>query len=210
MPATYTLYGSFLSAPTYRVGLMLRLSGLGFDYRHVDLSKGDHKTADFLKLNRFGQVPVLVHGGLSLCQSGAILEYLAEQAGKFAPATPEERQRIREWLFWDADRLAPGVGRTRFFERFAKQDAAVMDYMRKNGEAGLGVLNAQLEGKRFLVGERPTIADIGVFGTLAHMAEGKFEVANWPSVRTWWDRIAALPGFQPPYDLLPKHDKQAA
>lgn len=210
MPAAYTLYGSFLSAPSYKVGLMLRLSGLAFDYRHIDLSKGEHKTAEFLKLNRYGQVPVLVHGGLNLCQSNAILEYLAEQSGKFAPATTEERQRIREWLFWEADRLSPGIGRTRFFERFAKPDAAVMDYMRKNGEAGLGVLNAQLEGKRFLVGERPTIADIGVLGTLIHMAEGKFELTHWPNVKTWWDRVCALPGFKLPYDLLPKHDKAAA
>ncbi|HLT77778.1 MAG TPA: glutathione S-transferase family protein [Ferrovibrio sp.] len=210
MPAACTLYGSFLSAPTYRVGLMLALCGLPFDYRHVDLSKGEHKTAEFLELNRFGQVPVLVHDGLNLCQSFAILEYLAEVTGKFAPATMEERQRIREWLFWDADRLSPGIGRTRFFERFAKPDAAVMDYMRMNAEAGLGVLNAQLEGKRFLVGERPTIADIGCFGTLIHMAEGRFELANWPNVKTWWDRMSALPGFTPPYDLLPKFDRAAA
>lgn len=209
MPAAYTLYGSFLSAPTYKVGLMLSLSGLAFDYRHVDLAKGEHKGPDFLKLNRYGQVPVLVHGGLSLCQANTILEYLAEQTGKFAGSNPEERQRIREWLVWETDRLEPGVSRTRFFERFAKPDAAVMEYMRKNGEAGFGVLNGLLEGKRFLVGERPTIADIGVLGAIIHMAEGKFDATTWPNVKAWWDRVAALPGFALPYDLLPKHDRAA-
>lgn len=209
MPAAYTLYGSFLSAPSYKAGLMLRLCGLEFDYRHVDLSKGQHKTPEFLQLNRFGQVPVLVHGGLSLCQADAILEYLSEQTGKFAGSNTEERQRIREWLVWETDRLAPGIGRTRFFERFAKPDAAVMDYMRQNGEAGLGVLNTLLEGRRFLVGERPTIADIGVAGALIHMEEGKFDPTAWPNVKLWRERVAALPGFTLPYDLLPKHDRAA-
>ncbi len=209
MAAEYTLYGSFLSAPTYKVGLMLGLSGLPFDYRHVDLSKGEHKTAEFLQLNRYGQVPVLVHRGLNLCQADTILEYLAEQTGKFGGGNAEERQRIREWLVWETDRLSPGVGRTRFFERFAKPDAAVMDYMRKNAEAGLGVLDSLLEGRRFLVDERPTIADIGLAGALIHMEEGKFDPTAWPNVKAWRERIAALPGFQPPYELLPKQDRAA-
>lgn len=210
MPAAYTFYGNFLSAPTYKVGLMLALCGERYDYRHVDLAKGEQKTPEFLKINRYGQVPALVHGGLNLCQANAILEYIAEQTGKFAGSDAQERQRIREWLVWETDRLEPGVGRTRFFERFAKPDQAVIDYMRKNAETGLGQLNALLEGKRFLVGERPTIADIGVFGAIIHMAEGKLDIATWPHAKAWWDRMTSLPGFKPPYELLPKHDKDAA
>lgn len=209
MPAAYTFYGNFLSSHCYKVGLMLALCGETYDYRHVDLAKAQQKTPEFLQINRYGQVPALVHNGLNLCQSNTILEYLAEQTGKFGGASVEERQRIREWLAWEADRLEPGVGRTRLFERFAKPESAVMDYMRKAGETGLGQLNDLLTGKRFLVGERPTIADIGVFGAIVHMPEGKFEPGNWPNVKAWWDRIAALPGFQMPYDLLPKSDRDA-
>src|SRR3546814_12932508 len=80
MAAAYTLYGSFLSAPTYKVGLMLSLCGLSFNYRHVDLAKGEHKTPEFLELNRYGQVPVLQHGDYTLCQSNSILEYLSERS----------------------------------------------------------------------------------------------------------------------------------
>jgi glutathione S-transferase len=209
MANAYTLYGSFLSGPTYKVGLMLALCGLKFDYRHVDLAKGQHKSPDFLRINRYGQVPALVHGGLNLCQANTILEYVAEQTGQFAPATTEERQRIREWLVWETDRLEPGVNRSRFFERFAKPDPAVVDYVRKWAETGLGVLNGLLEDRRFLVGERPTIADIGIYGVIAHMAEGKLDIAAWPQVQAWADRIAALPGFKPPYDLLPRTDQDA-
>lgn len=207
MAAAYTLHGSFLSGPTYKVGLMLALSDIRFAYRHVDLAKGLHKTPDFLRLNRFGQVPVLEHGDLALCQANTILEYLAEQSGKFGGGDAKERQRIREWLLWETDRLEPGVSRTRFFERFAKPDPAVMDYMRKNAEMGFGVLDSLLDGKRFLVGDRPTIADIGMFGAIAHHAEGKFDLAARPHIQAWWNRVVALPGFKLPYDLLPKGDQ---
>jgi glutathione S-transferase len=209
MAAAYTLYGSFLSAPTYKVGLMLGLCGLPFHYRHVDLAKGEHKTPDFLQLNRYGQVPVLIHGDEALCQSNAILEYLSEQTGKFGGATALERQRIREWLFWGSDRLEPWFNRTRFFERFAKNDPAVMEYCRKIAEAGLGVLDSLLDGKRFLVGERPTFADVALFGMVVHMTEAKFDLATWRHTRDWWERMAALPGFKLPYDLLPKTDRDA-
>ena len=209
MAAAYTLYGSFLSAPTYKVGLMLALSGLTFDYRHIDLAKGQHKSPDFLRINRYGQVPAVIHDGFTLCQANTILEYIAEQTGKFAAADTAERQRIREWLVWETDRLEPGINRSRFFERFAKPDQAVVDYHRKWAEMGLEVLNTLLDGKRFLVGERPTIADISVFGVVAHMAEAKFDIAAWPQIRAWWDRVAALPGFRLPYDLLPKGDQDA-
>jgi len=210
MAAAYMLYGSFLSAPTYKVGLMLALCGERFDYRHVDLAKGEHKTPEFLTLNRYGQVPVLRDGDLILCQSSAIVEYLAEKTGKFAAAAPAERQRMREWLFWAGDRLEPWLNRTRFFERFAKADPAVMDYSRKIADAGLGVLNGLLDGKRFLVGERPTFADIALFAMVVHLAEAKFDPGSWPALKAWSDRIAALPGFRLPYDLLPKADRDAA
>lgn len=209
MAAAYTLYGSFLSSPTYKVGLMLSLCGLPFNYRHVDLAKGQHKTPDFLAINRYGQVPAIVHDGLNMCQANTILEYIAEKTGKFHGRTPEERQRIREWLVWETDRLEPGINRTRFFERFAKADPAVMEYTRQGADRGLGVLNDLLKDSRFLVGEQPTIADIGVYCIVAYMEEGKFDITAWPHVQAWAERIAALPGFKPPYELLPRVDRDA-
>jgi glutathione S-transferase len=207
MAAAYTLYGNFLSSPTYKVGLMLGLCGLPFDYRHIDLAKRQQKSPDFLAINRYGQVPAIRHDGRAMCQANAILEYIAEQTGKFGGATPDERQRIREWLVWETDRLEPGINRTRFFERFAKADPAVMQFTRDHADAGLGVLDDLLAGKTFLVADRPTIADISIYCVVAYMEEGKFDITAWPQVKAWADRVSALPGFKPPYDLLPKIDK---
>ena len=89
MTARYTLYGLFASAPSFKVGLMLTLCDEAFDYVHVNLREGAHKKPDYLKINRFGQVPALVDNsnGKTLCQSGAILEYLVQKYGngRFVP-----------------------------------------------------------------------------------------------------------------------------
>src|SRR5260370_2818697 len=77
-----TLYGIWLSGPTYKAGLAMSLMGQSFAYKHVDLRAGAHKQADYLAINRFGQVPALVDGDLKLCQSGSILLYLADKFGK--------------------------------------------------------------------------------------------------------------------------------
>src|ERR1700722_13321482 len=99
----FTLHGSPHSLPTYRVALMLRLSGAGFSFRYVSFQRGVHLTPEFRALSRWGQVPVLQHEGRVLLQSAAILEYLAEVLGRFGGADAEAGQQIREWLFWDAD-----------------------------------------------------------------------------------------------------------
>ena len=87
-----TLYGIWLSGPTYKAGLALSLMGQPFAYKHVDLRAGAHKQPEYLAINRFGQVPALVDGDLKLCQSGSILLYLADKFGKMGGTTPEERR----------------------------------------------------------------------------------------------------------------------
>ena len=206
----YTLYGSFLSAPTYKAGLMLSLSGVKFAYRHVDLSKGQHKEPGYLAISRWGQVPALVHGPRRIVQSNVILHYLAEATQKFRGRGDDARWQALEWLAWEADRLLPGMGRSRFFVRFMKPEPPIADYFRKAAEAGLTTLDAHLAKSPFLVGNEPTIADIGCFGTIVHAAEANIDLGDWPQVNAWCERIRALPGFKPPYELLPKVDAEAA
>src|SRR5947199_3434968 len=105
----FTLYGSPHSLPTYKVALMLRLSGEPFSFRYVSFQKGMHKTPEFLALSRWGQVPVLLDGERVLLQSAAIVEHLAETLGRFQGAGSAARQEVREWLYWDVDVLFPPV-----------------------------------------------------------------------------------------------------
>lgn len=199
----FLLYGSFLSAPSYRVALMLRLCGLRFDYRHVDLAAGEHKAPEFRSINRFGQVPALRHGDHVHVQSNAILWHLADHAGRYQGADEAERAAIAETLCWEADRLYPGLTRLRFFRRFLRAEPAVQDWFEGFATNGLAVLDELLERRDWLVGRSPTIADISCYAPIAQMDEAGLKEGDWPNIAAWTARVRDLPGYAAPYDLLP-------
>lgn len=200
----FTLYGSFLSAPTYRVALMLRLCGLPFAYRHVDLAAGEHRAPEFLAINRFGQVPALRHGARTYVQSNPILLYLSGLTQCYRGSTADEAASVAEYLAWEADRLYPGLTRLRFFRRFLRAEPAVQDWFEGFATNGLATLDRLLEGRDWLVGSEPTIADISCYAPVAQIDEAGLKEADWPNVTAWADRIRALPRFAAPYDLLPQ------
>jgi glutathione S-transferase len=211
MGSRFTLYGLWVSGPTYKVALMLSLCGEPFDYVHVDLRAGEHKRPEYLEKNRFGQVPCLFDGNASFCQSASIMQYLAETLGKYNGATPEERARIREWMFWDFDRLAPSIYRPRAIKRgFRQGDASIIGMYETEGKAALGVLDGELSKGEWLVGGRPTIADIDIYGVVHYAPEAGFDLAPFPNVSAWKARFEALPGFATPEQLLPQQSKAAA
>lgn len=210
MKARFRLNGHFMSGPTYKVALMLSLAGETFAFRLVDLAAGDQKAPAYLAKARFGQVPCLedLQNGRSLVQSAAILDYLADRTGRFCGATYDERLAAREWLFWDFDRLATPVFRTRLHAIGfrALPDDVVADLARSVDHA-LSVLNEHLAARSWLVGENPTIADIDVFGALAFTEEARIDLDRFPKVAAFKGRLAALPGFGRPGDLLPRMNR---
>jgi glutathione S-transferase len=207
MEAPFTLYGTHLSGPTYKVALMLALCERDFVYRHVDFDCLDHQQPDFLAINRFGQGPALSHRGLTLCEAGAILEYLADLVGKFDGADTKTAARVREWLFWDTESLSPGIYRSRAFKRETTKTALpIVEYFRRAGESGLTVLNNNLVAGAFLVGDAPTIADIACYGAVVYAPEAGYDLARWPKVISWMCRITELPHFRRPQSLLPLED----
>ena len=198
---------SSATAPTYKAGLALSLMGQPFAYKHVDLRAGAHKQPEYLAVNRFGQVPALVDGDLKLCQSGSILLYLAEKFGKMGGKTPEEKARVREWLFWEFDRLAPNVYRPRAMKRgFMKLDDNLYQLYSGLAADALKVLDGALGASAFLVGNEPTIADVAVYGDVCYAGEAAIELAAYANVRAWMERMEKLPGFKKYEDVLPKQD----
>lgn len=202
-----TLYGIWLSGPTYKAGLALSLMGQSFAYKHVDLRSGAHKQAEYLAINRFGQVPALVDGDLKLCQSGSILLYLADKFSKMGGTTPEEKVRVREWLFWEFDRLASNIYRPRAIKRgFLKADDSIYALYTGLASDALKVLDAALAKSPFLVGNAATIADVAVYGDVAYSDEAGIDLSPYPNVKAWMGRIEKLPGFKKYEDVLPKQD----
>jgi glutathione S-transferase len=184
---------------------MLSLCRQAFDYVHVDLRAGEHKQAAYLEKNRYGQVPCLTDGNVNFCQSASILQYLAETLGQFGGRSPEERARIREWMFWDFDRLAPTIYRSRAFRLgFRQADDAVKTMYAEEGKVALAVLDKELGKNDWLICGQPTIADIDVYGVVHYAADGGFDLAAYPGILAWKARIEALSGFATPEQLLPQ------
>jgi glutathione S-transferase len=202
------LHGSFTSSSTYKPMLFLALAGLPFSFRTVNLKIGVQKQPAHLAINRYGQVPVLRHRGLTLVMSNVILDYLAKTTGKFEGATEQDKIHAREWLSWENDAIA-NVARVRHFARFRPDvDPLIVDYFKPGAEAALDFIDKSLEGRTWLVGESCTIADIGCWGRMVFMAEGGMSLDRRPHARAWRDRLMAMPGFALPYDLIPKKDAE--
>jgi glutathione S-transferase len=210
MATRFKLYGHQRSGPTYKVALALSLFGEPFEFEQVDLAKGAHKESGYLAKNRYGQVPCLYDGTHHFVQSASILQYLAETLKKFGGKNAEEHARIREWMFWDFDRLAPGIYRSRAFALgIRKAEPPVVDSYKVEGEAGLKVLEEYLGKHSWLVGDTPTIADIDIYGVIFHAAAGGFDLARFPKISGWKKRIEALPGYATPEKLCPAEPKAA-
>jgi glutathione S-transferase len=173
----------------------------------VNLKIGAQHSPDYIAINRFAQVPALHHCGLTIVQSNVILDYLARITGRFEGRTEQDRWRAREWLSWEADAIT-NVARVRHFSRFRSVDAAVMAHFRPLAETALAFFDKALADRAWLVGDACTIADIGCWGRMVFMAEGGIEITNWPNIEAWSRRLAAMPGFGLPYDLIPKKDRE--
>jgi glutathione S-transferase len=206
MVEDFVLYGHRESGNVFKVALMLRLCGAPFAFRVVALLEGEQRTPAFHAINPFGEVPVLIHRGRTLVQTSLILPYLAEHLGRFGGRDAEENRRIAEWIAWETGRLTNGVSLARFARKFLKSDAAVIAHLQARGKAGLDVLERRL-GDAFILGPEPTIADISACAYLLLADEAGIGILAWPKVAAWLDRVRALPGFVPQYELLPEADR---
>jgi len=191
------LYRVLLSGHSHRVALFLSLLGLPFEPVDVDFAGGEHKRLPFLQLNRFGQVPVIQDGDLTLADSNAILVYLASRygQGRWLPTDPVGLAQVQRWLSAAAGPLAYGPCAARLIKVFNAPLNADEVIARAHGL--FTVLDAELEGRHFLLGEAPSIADVALYTYTSHAPEGGVSLQPYPQVRAWLARIEALPGFIP-------------
>jgi len=202
-----TLYGSFTSSSSYKPMLYLALARVPFSFKTVNLKTGVQRTPEYLAINRYGKVPSLRHRGLTILQSNVILDYLARITGHFEPKQEQDRWQAREWLAWENDNIT-NIAKVRHYSRFRAVAPAVMAYYRPLAEDALTFIDKVLADRAWLVGGACSIADIGCWGRMVFMAEGGLEIANWPNVVAWSERLKAMPGFALPYDLIPKKDRE--
>jgi glutathione S-transferase len=202
----YTLHCFAQSGNAYKVALMLELAGADWTPRFVDYFGGETRTPAFREVNVMGEVPVLEHGDLRLTQSGVILGYLADKLEKFGPRFAVEWREILRWILFDNHKLTSYTATLRFMRTFTEApDPAVLKFLRGRAESAWSVLNAQLATRPFVAGERLTIADLSLCGYLFWPEEIGVDWDEYPALRDWLARIAAMPRFKPPYELMPGH-----
>ncbi|WGH78841.1 glutathione S-transferase family protein [Jannaschia ovalis] len=193
------------SGNSYKAALALELSGLDWEPVFVDFFGGQARTPEWRAANPMGEAPLLVEGDFRLSQSGAIQQWITDRTGRFGGAG-DDRYQVLRWVLWDNHKLSSVAGQTRFLMNFlpeAKRPAEVIAFLQGRLRAAYQTLDAHLAGRDWIVGDGPTNADLSCCGYLYYPEPFGFDRADWPAIDAWLDRIAALPGWKHPYDLMP-------
>jgi glutathione S-transferase len=207
----YQLYCFAQSGNAYRAALMLNLIGADWEPLWLDFfGKGEQRTPEYrMNVNEMGEVPVLVHGARKLSQSAVILTYLAERSGKFRPASEDERLEALRWIIFDNQKVNGFLGPYRFLRSIAQPpgDPAVLAFLKGRIDNNLAIVDKRLSTRPFMLGQRPTIADLSLVAYLYYpAAEFGFDIAaDHRNIAAWLERIKVLPGWKHPYDLMPGH-----
>jgi glutathione S-transferase len=203
------------SGNSYKLALMLTLCGQEFEPVWTDFGGGITRSAEWRRsVNAMGEIPVLEESGGRLAQTAPILLRLAERYGRFRGEDENARFEVLRWLFWDNHKLSSYMATYRFLRTFTSSpDPQVLVFLRKRLDDVLGIAEQHLHDRLFVVGDRPAVADLSMVGYLFFPKDesGYDLAASHPAVQRWLDRIAALPGWRAPYDMLPgKHLRRYA
>ena len=189
------LYDLEVSGNCYKIRLFLSILELKYELITIDFMAGEHKSPKFLRLNPFGEIPVLEDDGLILRDSQAILVYLARKYGgdSWFPASPEAMAQVTQWLSTAANEIARGPVDARRGKKFGF--AVDLETAQQKTEFILNIFEQHLTQRQWLVLEQPTIADIACFPYIALAPEGGAMLDRYPAINRWCDRLKKIPNF---------------
>ena len=196
------LHDNLSSGNGYKIRLLLAQLNVPFERIEYDIDRGETRTPGFLqRVNPNGRVPVLeTDEGEALAESGAILFYLSEGT-PFLPDGRLGRARVLRWMFFEQYSHEPNVATPRYWAthgvEMTEERRLSLETKRKLGHDALGVMEGHLRQNDFFVGGRYTVADIALYACTHVAGEGGFDLAGYPAVLAWIDRVAAQPGHIP-------------
>ncbi len=185
----------------HKITMFLEEAEVPYRIVPVDISSGAQFEPDFLAISPNNRMPAIVDrapadGGapISVFESGAILQYLGEKAGRLFPRNPRERKAVLEWLFWQVGGLGPMAGQNHHFVRYAPEKIpyAVERYVNETNRL-YGVLDRRLEDNQFLAGKEYTIADIAVYPWIVPWQAQLQNLDDTPALKRWFESVAARP-----------------
>jgi GST-like protein len=184
----------------HKITIFLEETGLPYNLYPIDINKGDQFTPDFLAISPNNRIPALVDStpndsdnSLSIFESGAILEYLADKTGAFLPQSGAARYDVLQWLYWQMGGLGPMAGQNHHFSHYAPEKIpyAISRYVNETARL-YKVLDKQLADKTFITGEY-SIADMASYPWIrSHEKQGQ-DLENFPNLKLWFERISARP-----------------
>jgi GST-like protein len=191
----------------HKITIFLEEAGLDYKIFPVNISKGEQFNPDFLKISPNNRIPAIRDlapedgaGPLSVFESGAILEYLADKSGKFLPKAPRPRFKVLEWLYWQMGGLGPMAGQNHHFVQYAPERIpyAMERYVKETGRL-YGVLNKQLDGKEYIAGEY-SIADMACYPWIVPYERQQQKLEDFPHLQAWFQRMAGRPAVKRAYE----------
>ncbi len=212
-PAQYPDRLQLYSLPTpngVKISIMLEETGLPYEAHRIDIGANESWTPEFLSLNPNGKIPAIIDpdgpngAPLGLFESGAILLYLAEKTGMLLPADAARRYETIQWVFFQMAFVGPMFGQLGYFYKFAGREIAdkrPLERYRNETRRLLGVLEGRLGGRRWIMGDDYTIADISMFGWVRNLigfyeARELVDYDRLQHVPAWLERGLARPAVQ--------------
>jgi GST-like protein len=200
---------SYWTTPNgHKITIFLEEAAVEYKIVPVNISKGEQFTPSFLAIAPNNRVPAILDtapadGGapLSVFESGAILEYLADKTGKFLPSPPRERFEVLQWLYWQMAGLGPMAGQNHHFVQYAPEKIpyAMERYIRETNRL-YGVLNQRLADREFIAGGY-SIADMASYPWIVPHARQQQRLEDFPHLRRWFETVGARPAVQRAYAL---------
>jgi GSH-dependent disulfide-bond oxidoreductase len=190
-----------------KVSILLEELGMPYQAHAIDINKDEQFAPDFLKIAPNNRIPAIVERetGFSLMESGAIMLYLAEKAGKLLPKDMQKRARVTEWLMWQMGGVGPMLGQVHHFVKYnaGKAPYAEERYL-KEANRLYGVLDRRLADREFVADEY-SIADISIWPWISRFEWQTIDLAKYPNVKRWYIAIAQRPatvkGYKVPKDM---------
>lgn len=195
-----TLYDDPLSGNGYKARLMMAFLDIPYRYHRLDIFKRETRTPEFLAINPNGRIPVLIlEDGTPLAESNAILCYLADGTPWF-PADRLAKAQVLGWMFFEQYSHEPNIATLRFWNHLPELSplqTSLIPSKTRDGNAALKLMDDHLAKNDWLVGDRPSIADIALYAYTHVAEEGGFALGDYPAVEAWLARLAAVPGYAP-------------
>jgi GSH-dependent disulfide-bond oxidoreductase len=193
----------------HKITLFLEESGVPYTIKPVNIGKGEQFQPAFLAISPNNRMPAMVDtaptdGGdpISVFESGAILQYLAEKTGLFLPKDVRGKYTVLEWLYWQVGGLGPMLGQNHHFSGYAveKIPYAIDRYVNETRRL-YGVLNKHLDGRAFIAGNDYSIADMAAYPWIVPYEKQGMALEDFPQLKRWFEAIRARPATVRAYAL---------